>query len=264
MFSTRWFCFSIRPSRLTPFTSHFPQGMLESPPPPQPEVQKEASSPGNYIQILIKKKFKNWTKIHLRIQSVCWPPSPWIQMFKIWSKVFLVNSGWGLTIRGKPKFSSLVENNGKTRHPLPLNLFEIWPKQFWDLRNCCPSLAARALEMKRLFEQEGHAAGQASVVATCFRFSWTGAHFENFTASKEKKKKIPPSRSTASPGVKTHAADGADISVRSSTDSKTATAEDEKKIQEILSDPELKDILLDPRIQKLLETLRTDPEAAQR
>ena len=56
----------------------------------------------------------------------------------------------------------------------------------------------------------------------------------------------------------------ADISVRNSTNPKQMTSEDEKKVQQILSDPEMKEILIDVRIQKLLETLRTDPDKAQR
>lgn len=40
--------------------------------------------------------------------------------------------------------------------------------------------------------------------------------------------------------------------------------EDEAKMQEILANPEIRNILLDPRIQKLIETLRTDPNKAQR
>lgn len=85
-----------------------------------------------------------------------------------------------------------------------------------------------------------------------------GAHFENFADSK--------GNSTASkaPEVKTVDTQGADMKVRSSTNPRQATSEDDKKLQEILSDPDLKEILLDVRIQKLLETLRTDPDKAQR
>lgn len=56
----------------------------------------------------------------------------------------------------------------------------------------------------------------------------------------------------------------ADLSVRSSTDPRQPTADDECKMQDILSTPEIREILYDPRIQKLIETLRTDPEKAQR
>ena len=68
---------------------------------------------------------------------------------------------------------------------------------------------------------------------------------------------------SAKPEIVTNSQE-ADISVHSSTNPKQMTSEDEKKIQQILSDPEMKEILLDVRIQKLLETLRADPEKAQR
>ena len=55
-----------------------------------------------------------------------------------------------------------------------------------------------------------------------------------------------------------------ELQVRSSTNPKQATADDERRMQEILANPEIKDILLDPRVQMLIETLRTDPDKAQR
>ena len=55
-----------------------------------------------------------------------------------------------------------------------------------------------------------------------------------------------------------------ELQVRSSTNPKQATADDERRMQEILANPEIKEILLDPRVQMLIETLRTDPEKAQR
>ena len=58
--------------------------------------------------------------------------------------------------------------------------------------------------------------------------------------------------------------EGAQMSVRSSTNPKQPTAEDERKMQEILSDPEIKLILQDPKIAELLEKARSNPAAAQR
>ena len=57
---------------------------------------------------------------------------------------------------------------------------------------------------------------------------------------------------------------GAELQVRSSTNPRQATAADEARMQQILSNPDIREILLDPRIQKLIETLRTDPDKAQR
>ncbi|XP_045195278.2 uncharacterized protein LOC123550878 [Mercenaria mercenaria] len=57
---------------------------------------------------------------------------------------------------------------------------------------------------------------------------------------------------------------GADLQVRSSTNPHQPTAADEAKMQEILSDPEIRDILVDPNIQDLFEHLRKDPEKGQR
>ncbi len=88
-----------------------------------------------------------------------------------------------------------------------------------------------------------------------------GAHFESYSEAKGKQ---PESTKPGAQHIRTSDSDGADISVRHTTSRREATADDEKKIQEILNDPELKDILLDPRIQKLLQTLKTDPEKAQR
>ena len=58
--------------------------------------------------------------------------------------------------------------------------------------------------------------------------------------------------------------EGAQMSVCSSTNPKQPTAEDERKMQEILSDPEIKLILQDPKIAQLFEKARSNPEAAQR
>ncbi|ELU12371.1 hypothetical protein CAPTEDRAFT_228977 [Capitella teleta] len=56
----------------------------------------------------------------------------------------------------------------------------------------------------------------------------------------------------------------AEISVASSTNPKQATAEDERRMQDILANPEIRTILQDPRVQRLLEVLRTDPDKAQK
>lgn len=57
---------------------------------------------------------------------------------------------------------------------------------------------------------------------------------------------------------------GADLTVRSSSNPHQATARDEARMQEILSDPEIREVLVDPSIQQLFQTLRTNPAAGQR
>lgn len=54
------------------------------------------------------------------------------------------------------------------------------------------------------------------------------------------------------------------MSVRSSTDPRQATAQDEARMQQILSDPEIRTVLMDPKIQELFEALRNNPDTAQR
>ena len=54
------------------------------------------------------------------------------------------------------------------------------------------------------------------------------------------------------------------MSVRSSTNPHQATADDEKKMQEILSRPEVMEVLVDPWVQNLLNVLRTNPDSGQR
>ena len=54
------------------------------------------------------------------------------------------------------------------------------------------------------------------------------------------------------------------MSVRSSTNPNQPTAADEKRMQEILSNPEIRDILMDPWIQSLIGTLKNEPSKAQR
>ena len=58
--------------------------------------------------------------------------------------------------------------------------------------------------------------------------------------------------------------EGAQMSVRSSTNPNQPTAEDERKMQQILSDPDLQAVLKDPKIAELFQTARNNPEAAQR
>ena len=41
-------------------------------------------------------------------------------------------------------------------------------------------------------------------------------------------------------------------------------SEEDKKVQDILANPELREILVDPQIQSLFEMLRTRPEEASR
>ena len=85
---------------------------------------------------------------------------------------------------------------------------------------------------------------------------FAGTHFENFTEPKKK------DTSTADKSdILTCHSSVADITARDTTSSVSG---DDKQIQEILNDPEMREILLDVRIQKLLETLRTDPDKAQR
>ena len=58
--------------------------------------------------------------------------------------------------------------------------------------------------------------------------------------------------------------EGAQMSVLSSTNPKQATAEDERKIEQILADPEMQMVIKDPKIGELFQLARNDPEAAQR
>lgn len=69
---------------------------------------------------------------------------------------------------------------------------------------------------------------------------------------------------SSSPHILTKTPEKAEISVHKSSNPKQATAQDERKMQEILNNPEIRNILQDPRVQKLFEILRTDPEKAQR
>ena len=55
-----------------------------------------------------------------------------------------------------------------------------------------------------------------------------------------------------------------DMCVRSSSDPSQETSEDEEKMQRLLAKPEVRDALLDADIQRLLEMLRKNPDAAQR
>lgn len=57
--------------------------------------------------------------------------------------------------------------------------------------------------------------------------------------------------------------DGAQMSVHSSTNPNQPTSEDEKKMQEILSDPEVQSILRDPKVVEFFGKARTSPDAAQ-
>ncbi|CAC5393237.1 unnamed protein product [Mytilus coruscus] len=74
----------------------------------------------------------------------------------------------------------------------------------------------------------------------------------------------PPSASQRGTILTRESQGGADMSVRSSTNPKQATAEDENKMQEILSHPDVMEVLMDPWIQNLFHVLRTDPGSGQR
>ncbi|XP_038059145.1 uncharacterized protein LOC119730362 [Patiria miniata] len=72
---------------------------------------------------------------------------------------------------------------------------------------------------------------------------------------------VPPPQGT----IRTHdSPNGADIKVKSSTNPKQATAEDEAKMQQILSDPEIREIMMDKKIQRLMEALRNNLDQGQR
>ena len=74
----------------------------------------------------------------------------------------------------------------------------------------------------------------------------------------------PPSASERGTILTRQSAGGADMSVRSSTNPHQATAEDERKMQEILSRPEIMEVLVDPWVQNLFSVLRTNPDSGQR
>ena len=57
---------------------------------------------------------------------------------------------------------------------------------------------------------------------------------------------------------------GADMSVRSSTNPHQPTADDERRMQEILSNPEIRNILSDQKIFGMIEALRSNPTEGQR
>ena len=76
---------------------------------------------------------------------------------------------------------------------------------------------------------------------------------------------MPPAQATRPPGIQTlDSSNTADISVRSSTNPRQATAADEAKMQQILSDPKIREILQDEQIQRLFAALRSNPNEAQR
>ncbi|XP_071818853.1 uncharacterized protein [Apostichopus japonicus] len=71
------------------------------------------------------------------------------------------------------------------------------------------------------------------------------------------------SSQTPSPGIKTMDETGLDMKVRSSTDPKQPTADDEARMKQILSDPEVCNVLADEKIKQLMEALRCNPNEAQ-
>jgi hypothetical protein len=74
----------------------------------------------------------------------------------------------------------------------------------------------------------------------------------------------PPSASERGTILTRQSPGGADMSVRSSTNPHQATAEDERKMQDILSRPEIMEVLTDPWVQNLFSVLRTNPDSGQR
>lgn len=92
-----------------------------------------------------------------------------------------------------------------------------------------------------------------------------GTHFENLADKQETHSRDVNKMKSKIQEIHTKdPQDGTDISVRSSTNPNQPTAEDERKMQEILSNQEIKETLMDPKIQNLFQSLRTDPEKAQR
>ncbi|KAI0210987.1 hypothetical protein LSAT2_004218 [Lamellibrachia satsuma] len=64
--------------------------------------------------------------------------------------------------------------------------------------------------------------------------------------------------------TKANSPNAADMCIRSSTSPTQMTSADEEKMQKILAKSEVREALMDANIEKLLETLRTNPDAAQR
>ncbi|XP_035685804.1 uncharacterized protein LOC118422389 [Branchiostoma floridae] len=83
-----------------------------------------------------------------------------------------------------------------------------------------------------------------------------GDHFTKI-ADQQDSVAPPPVQTTPTPA-------GADMRVLQSTDPHQPTAEDEAKMREILSNPEMQQVLLDKDVQNLLQMLKTDPQSAQR
>ncbi|XP_078698008.1 uncharacterized protein LOC144925754 [Branchiostoma floridae x Branchiostoma belcheri] len=83
-----------------------------------------------------------------------------------------------------------------------------------------------------------------------------GDHFTKLSDTQDSVQPAPVQTTTSPPG--------ADMRVLKSTDPNQPTAEDEAKMREILSNPEMQQVLLDKDVQKLLQMLRTDPQSAQR
>jgi len=90
-------------------------------------------------------------------------------------------------------------------------------------------------------------------------FSFVGSHFNKLA---DNPGAIPSPQVSTKTDIGTNL--GADMSVRSSTDPKQATAQEEAKMKEILSNPEIRMVLMDPKVQELFGMLRTNPEQAHR
>ncbi|XP_071801021.1 uncharacterized protein [Asterias amurensis] len=88
-----------------------------------------------------------------------------------------------------------------------------------------------------------------------------GEHFSSMGGGAAQPTPTPP----VNPNIRTQdASSKADIAVRSSTNPNQATAADEAKMQQILSNAEIREIMVDQRIQRLMEALRGNPDEGQR
>ena len=86
-------------------------------------------------------------------------------------------------------------------------------------------------------------------------------HFSSMGGGAAQPTPTPP----VNPNIRTQdASSKADIAVRSSTNPNQATAADEAKMQQILSNAEIREIMVDQRIQRLMEALRSNPDEGQR
>ena len=98
-------------------------------------------------------------------------------------------------------------------------------------------------------------------------YLYSGNHFTNLGKQHDNSTsstKVDQSSVPSQPKISVMPEGGADLSVRSSTNPKQATAQDEAEMQRILSDPDIRLIMMDPKIQDLFQHLRNNPDKAQR